>query len=74
MREHCQHALKFGEERLSVFAQPKHITVILNPRSKKSKSKKYFNNYVAPILHCAGFKVSVVETERQGTTIRSIVS
>ena len=66
MKEYCQNATAFGEQRLSVFAQPKHITVILNPRSKRSKCRKYFNEYVAPILHCAGYKVSIIETESQG--------
>lgn len=66
MKEYCENALRFGEERLNVFSQPKHITVILNPRSKKNKSRQYFNDYVAPILHCAGYKVSIVETESQG--------
>lgn len=74
MREYCEEALKLGGEQLRVFSQPKHITVILNPRSKKSKSRKQFNDFVAPILHCAGYKVSLVETENQGILFHTVHS
>ena len=66
MRQYCEEANKIGEEFLKPTVQPPHVTVILNPAAKKRKSKKDYENYVEPILHCAGFKVSLVQTESEG--------
>lgn len=66
MRQYCEEANKIGEEFLKPTSQPPHVTVILNPAARKRKSKKDYENYVEPILHCAGFKVSLIQTESQG--------
>lgn len=66
MRQYCEEANKIGEEFLKPTVQPPHVTVILNPAAKKRKSKKEYENYVEPILHCAGFKVSLIQTESEG--------
>ncbi|RWS23358.1 acylglycerol kinase-like protein, partial [Leptotrombidium deliense] len=66
MKVYCEEALKIGDQILNPYSASRHITVILNPVSKDKKCKYLFEHYVAPLLHCAGIKVSVVQTESQG--------
>lgn len=66
MKLYCLEASKIGEQFLKPTVQPHHVTVILNPAAKKKKSKKDYENYVEPILHCAGLKVSLIQTETEG--------
>lgn len=65
MKIACKKARVYGDEKLkNPLAQPRHITVILNPVACKRKSKKLYTKWVEPILHLAGIKVSLVETVR----------
>lgn len=65
MRSACRQAAARGDERLAFFnVHPRHVTVILNPTANKRKSKKLYNKWVEPILHLAGMKVSLIETEQ----------
>ena len=66
MRTYCEEASKVGNEFLKPTSQPTRVTVILNPAAKKRKSKKDYENYIEPILNCAGVKVSLVQTETEG--------
>lgn len=66
MRSYCEEASKIGDEFLKPTSSPTHVTVILNPAARKRKCKKDYQNYVEPILNCAGFKVSLVTTETEG--------
>ena len=66
MRVYCEQAVRFGDQPLGPLSPPRHVTVILNPEANKKKAKVRFEKYVAPILHCAGLKVSVVTTEAKG--------
>ena len=64
MKVSCSKASKYGDERLANPKAPvRHITVILNPVAGKRKSKKLYNKWVEPLLHLAGIKVSVIETQ-----------
>lgn len=77
MRASCMQAMRLGDEKLKRFdAQPKHITVILNPVAGKRKSKKLYSKWVEPLLHLAGIKVSVIETEspNQAYDIMNVMS
>ena len=66
MRSYCLEACKIGEQALLPYAPPRHLTVILNPEANKRKAKVHYEKYVAPILHCAGLKVSLMTTEMKG--------
>ncbi|XP_013780224.1 acylglycerol kinase, mitochondrial-like [Limulus polyphemus] len=66
MRAYCEEARKYGEEPLPIGSKPRHITVILNPTSKDGKGKTLYEKYAAPILHLAGMKVSIIQTEQAG--------
>ena len=63
MRVYCEEASTFGGQPLTPLSLPRHVTVILNPEANKRKAKVQFEKYAAPILHCAGLKVSLVQTE-----------
>lgn len=63
MKTSCRKAAEYGNQRLkSPNAQVRHITVILNPVAGKRKSKKLYTKWVEPLLHLAGIKVSLIET------------
>lgn len=66
MRDYCKQAQHLGDQRVDPFQACPHITVLLNPLSKGRKCRTQFDHYVAPILHCAGVRVSVFETESRG--------
>lgn len=66
MKVYCEEAMKFSEQTLSPFQQPRHVTVILNPVAKNRKSKDSYEKYISPILNCAGVKVSLMVTESEG--------
>lgn len=64
MKTSCRRAALLGDQVLkNPQAQPRHVTVILNPVAGKRKSKKLYNKWVEPLLHLAGIKVSLVETQ-----------
>lgn len=59
----CDQAATLGDEKLAFYnAQPRHITVILNPVAGRGDSKKLYRNWVEPLLNLAGIKVSLVQT------------
>jgi acylglycerol kinase len=63
MRQCCREALTYGATPIGVHQQNYHVTVVLNPASSGGKARKLFEQYSAPLLHLAGFKVSVQKTE-----------
>lgn len=64
MKANCRKALTLGDEKLrNPKAKTRHITVIMNPIAGKRKSKKLYTKWVEPLLHLAGIKVSLVETD-----------
>lgn len=65
MKTSCRKAASYGDGKLKNFnAQPRHITVILNPIAGKRKSKKLYSKWVEPLLNLSGIKVSLIETEK----------
>ncbi|XP_054710657.1 acylglycerol kinase, mitochondrial-like [Uloborus diversus] len=65
MRAYCEEARIFGEKTLPQYSKPKHVTVILNPEANNKKAKIQFEKFVSPLLNLAGFKVSVIQTEKE---------
>jgi len=63
MKQCCREALSYGSAPIGVRQPNYHVTVILNPASSGGKGRKLFEQYSAPLLHLAGFKVSVQKTE-----------
>ena len=51
---------------MSVDAANYAVTVILNPVSGGVKGRTLYETHCAPLLHLAGFKVSVIRTESDG--------
>jgi acylglycerol kinase len=72
MRTYCQEASAFGDEKIRVSEPLKKVLVILNPAADKKSSEENFEKYCAPILHLAGFNVTIVKTESEGHAIRYI--
>ncbi|XP_067126271.1 acylglycerol kinase, mitochondrial [Centruroides vittatus] len=66
MRAYCEEAKNYGDMPLPVNGKPRHITVILNPVAKNGKGKAIYEKYAAPLLHLAGIKISVFQTEKEG--------
>lgn len=66
MRQYCLEARKLGDESIPVDANPRSVTVILNPTANRRKAVKQFEKYCAPILHLAGICVDVLQTESEG--------
>ncbi|KAG9510361.1 Acylglycerol kinase, mitochondrial [Fragariocoptes setiger] len=66
MKANCIRAKDYGDQALDPNRQPRHITVILNPVAGKRKTRKMYEKFVEPLLHLAGIKVSLVETESIG--------
>lgn len=66
MKTCCSHAVLLGDEKIHFNGQPKHITVILNPAACARKAKKLYTKWAEPLLHLAGFKVSLIETKSPG--------
>ncbi|GIY62440.1 acylglycerol kinase, mitochondrial [Caerostris darwini] len=65
MRAYCEEARKYGEKPVSLMMKPKHITVILNPEANDKKANVQFEKFAAPLLHLAGFRISVFQTEKE---------
>lgn len=64
LKSNCRLAAAYGDERLTnPGSHIRHITVILNPVACKRKSRKLYTKWVEPLLHLAGIKVSLIETE-----------
>lgn len=64
MRYNCRRARYYGDQKLTnPNAQVRHITVILNPAAGNRKAKTMYSKWVEPLLHLAGIKVSVIETQ-----------
>lgn len=64
MKANCQRAVALGDQRLkNPKAKTRHVTVIMNPVAGKRKSKKLYTKWVEPLLHLAGIKVSLIETD-----------
>ncbi|KAG8183938.1 hypothetical protein JTE90_006863 [Oedothorax gibbosus] len=76
MRAYCEEARKYGEKPLAQMQKPRHVTVILNPEANYKKSNVQFEKFAAPLLHLAGFKVSVFQTEneKQATDLMKVMS
>lgn len=66
MKQYCLEAAKYGSQPLNQWHAARHVTVILNPVAQNRKAKTQFESYFAPILSCAGIKVSVIQTESEG--------
>ena len=66
MRAYCEEAIKYGEYKIPPMMTSRHVTVILNPAANKKKSKADYEKYCAPLLHLAGLKVSIIQTEAEG--------
>ncbi|CAG7722994.1 unnamed protein product [Allacma fusca] len=64
MRALCEEAGKQGQMPLPIGAHNKHITLFLNPAASGRKSRPKFEKFSEPILHMAGFLVTIVKTER----------
>lgn len=65
-RAYCVEAKKYGDSPLLTGQRGKKVTVFLNPAAKNGRGKKFFDMNVAPILHLAGFEITVVKTEYEG--------
>ncbi|CAL1279478.1 unnamed protein product [Larinioides sclopetarius] len=65
MRAYCEEAKKYGEKPIPQTMKPKHVTVILNPEANYKKSNVQFEKFAAPLLHLAGIKVSIFQTEKE---------
>lgn len=74
MAGYCAEAVKHGEEFLHPQQPLRHLTVILNPACNKRRAKKLYEQFIAPILHCAAIKISVIETENEGKILLKILS
>ncbi|XP_050441791.1 acylglycerol kinase, mitochondrial isoform X2 [Adelges cooleyi] len=72
MTECCKKVAAYGDIPISADQKPKKVTVILNPAANKRNAKADFEKYCAPLLHLAGYSVTVLVTEREGGA-RSIV-
>ena len=59
-------AYSYGSQCMSVDAANYAVTVILNPVSGGVKGRTLYETHCAPLLHLAGFKVSVIRTESDG--------
>ncbi|XP_030759987.1 acylglycerol kinase, mitochondrial [Sitophilus oryzae] len=66
MRAYCKKASEYGNQTIPVTANPRSVTVILNPKANKRKAQSEFEKYCAPLLHLAGLKVELVKTESEG--------
>lgn len=66
MRVYCEKAAKFGAQPIPIDAEPRNITIILNPAANKRKAIDDFEKYCAPILHLAGICVNIIKTESEG--------
>ncbi|KAF8786439.1 Acylglycerol kinase like protein [Argiope bruennichi] len=65
MRAYCEEAKIYGEKPLPQTMKPKHVTVILNPEANYKKANIQFEKFAAPLLHLAGIKVSIFQTEKE---------
>jgi len=66
MRALAREAYSYGSQCMSVDAANYAVTVILNPVSGGVKGRTLYETHCAPLLHLAGFKVSVIRTESDG--------
>nr|XP_057942844.1 acylglycerol kinase, mitochondrial [Doryrhamphus excisus] len=65
-REACLEAREFGRQLIAPHERLKKATVILNPAACNGKANGLFEKNAAPILHLAGFEVTVVKTDYEG--------
>ncbi|XP_061825303.1 acylglycerol kinase, mitochondrial [Nerophis lumbriciformis] len=65
-REACLEAREFGRQLIAPQERLKKATVILNPAACNGKANSLFEKNAAPILHLAGFEVTVVKTDYEG--------
>jgi len=66
MRALAREAYSYGSQCMGVDAKNYAVTVILNPVSGGVKGRTLYEAHCAPLLHLAGFKVSVIRTESDG--------
>jgi len=66
MRSLAREAYSYGSQCMSVDGANYAVTVILNPVSGGVKGRTLYETHCAPLLHLAGFKVSVIRTESDG--------
>lgn len=64
MRAYCEQAKVFGEQ-VSPGVSTKHLTVILNPEANNKKSHIQFEKFAAPLLHLAGYRISLIQTTEE---------
>uniref|UniRef100_A0A8C4QQ73 Acylglycerol kinase, mitochondrial n=1 Tax=Eptatretus burgeri TaxID=7764 RepID=A0A8C4QQ73_EPTBU len=57
---------EYGRQTLGASERPKRVTVFLNAAAGKGKAKNLFEQNAEPVLHLAGFEVTVVKTDREG--------
>ncbi|XP_012271440.1 acylglycerol kinase, mitochondrial [Orussus abietinus] len=72
LTQYCEEAIRFGDDSLPSTANPRHVTVILNPAANGRKAKKEFEKYCEPLLHLAGIAVTILQTESEGQA-RSLI-
>ncbi|XP_011499911.1 PREDICTED: acylglycerol kinase, mitochondrial [Ceratosolen solmsi marchali] len=65
MRKYCEEAAIYGDQSLPTNIRPQQITVILNPASNNRKAKQLFEKYCEPLLHLAGFAVTIIQTQSE---------
>lgn len=66
LKAYCLEAKKYGDTLLKNGAQPRKVTVFLNPAAKRGKGRDLYEKNVAPLLHLAGVEVTLVKTEYEG--------
>lgn len=66
IREYCNVAKRFGEEKSGTLERPRKVMIFLNQTANNSDAKIQFNKYCFPLLSLSGLDVTVVESEYQG--------
>ncbi|XP_055327733.1 acylglycerol kinase, mitochondrial-like isoform X2 [Paramacrobiotus metropolitanus] len=63
MRSLCLEAKQFGDRPIPIGQQVRKAVVILNYGSHKSKARKLYENYAAPLLNLAGIQTTIYATD-----------
>lgn len=70
MRDMCNEAKVYGDERAPVTAKLRKVLVVLNPVANKRNCEEYYEDFCAPIFNIAGLDVEVVKTQSELHAIR----
>ncbi|XP_023318617.1 acylglycerol kinase, mitochondrial [Trichogramma pretiosum] len=65
MKKSCLEAASVGNQLLREDQNPQKITVIVNPAASNRKAVKLFEKYCEPLLHLAGFTVTIRQTQSE---------